>query len=99
MKKFYRGSLAAIILMLTCAAMVHAQTSISGKISDAVSGEPLAGVNIVVKGRVIGTITDGRGEFNLKVNDTPPLTVTLSFVGYRTQGAADYRCQHQWSGH
>ncbi len=85
MKKFYRGSLAAIILMLTCAAMVHAQTSISGKISDAVSGEPLAGVNIVVKGRVIGTITDGRGEFNLKVNDTPPLTVTLSFVGYRTQ--------------
>jgi len=85
MKKFYRGSLAAIILMLTCAAMVHAQTSISGKISDAVSGEPLAGVNIVVKGRVIGTITDGRGEFNLKVNDAPPLTVTLSFVGYRTQ--------------
>ena len=77
--------MAAIILVLSCAAMVHAQTSISGKITDAVSGEPLAGVNIVVKGRVIGTITDGRGEFNLKVNDAPPLTVTLSFVGYRTQ--------------
>jgi len=85
MKKLYRGSLAAIILVLSCAAMVHAQTSISGKITDAVSGEPLAGVNIVVKGRVIGTVTDVRGEFTLKVSDAPPITVTLSFVGYRTQ--------------
>lgn len=84
MKNVYRGSLAATILLL-CASVVHAQTSISGKVSDATSGESLAGVNIVVKGRVIGTITDAKGEFNLKVNDSPPLAVTLSFVGYRTQ--------------
>ena len=45
----------------------------------------LAGVNIIVKGRVIGTITDINGAFNLKVNDEPPMTLTFSFVGYRTQ--------------
>jgi len=37
------------------------------------AGETLAGVNIVVKGRVIGTISDAKGQYNLKVNEPPPL--------------------------
>ena len=64
---------------------VYAQTSISGKVTDGVSGDPLAGVNIIVKGRVVGTITNTDGAFNLTVNDSPPLTLVLSFVGYRSQ--------------
>jgi len=64
---------------------VYAQTSISGKVTDGVSGDPLAGVNIIVKGRVLGTITNTDGAFNLTVNDSPPLTLVLSFVGYRSQ--------------
>ncbi len=63
---------------------MFAQTSISGKVSDSASGETLAGVNIIVKGRVIGTITDTQGNFSLKVSDSPPLTLIFSFVGYRS---------------
>lgn len=62
----------------------YAQTTVSGKVTDAGNGEALAGVNIVVKGRVIGTITDANGAFELKINDSPPLTLTVSFVGYRS---------------
>ncbi len=85
MKNFYRNSRAAVILLLLTVTMGYAQTSISGKVTDAASGDAIAGVNIIVKGRVIGTITNSSGDFNLKVNETPPLTLTLSFVGYRSQ--------------
>lgn len=84
MKNFYRGSLAACITLFLSATVLYAQTSISGKVTDSASGESLAGVNIVVKGRVIGTITSTNGEFSLNVNDAPPLTLVFSFVGYKS---------------
>ncbi|MCX8492494.1 MAG: TonB-dependent receptor, partial [Cyclobacteriaceae bacterium] len=34
---------------------------------------------------VIGTISDGKGEFYLKVNQAPPLTLVFSFIGFRSQ--------------
>lgn len=86
MKNFYRGSVAAFVFLLF-ATVALAQTSISGKVTDA-SGEGLAGVNIVVKGRVAGTITSTDGTFSLKVSEAPPLTLTFSFVGYRSQDIA-----------
>ena len=87
MKGFHKNFIAAGLLMLV-AAMAFGQTSISGNVTDAVSGESLAGVNIIVKGRVIGTITDTNGDFSLNVSAAPPLTLVLSFVGYRTQEVA-----------
>ena len=74
-----------MLTVLLSAITVFAQTSVSGKVTDAVSGGPIAGVNIVVKGRVIGTITDANGDFSLKANDAPPITLVLSFIGYRSQ--------------
>ena len=84
MKKFYKGSLAACLTILLSLSVAYAQTNISGKVSDSATGESLAGVNIVVKGRVVGTITDTDGNFSLKVNDAPPMTLVFSFVGYRS---------------
>lgn len=84
MKNVYKASLAAVLTVLLSATTVFAQTSISGKVSDAMSGETLAGVNVVVKGKVIGTISDVNGNFSLKVSDSPPLTLIFSFVGYQS---------------
>lgn len=88
MKNFYRNSLATGFMILGIVAQSFAQTSISGRVTDGVSGEPLAGVNIVVKGRVLGTITNTDGAFSLTVSAPPPLTLVLSFVGYRSQELA-----------
>jgi iron complex outermembrane recepter protein len=85
MKNFYKNSLAAVLFTVLTASVGFAQTNISGKVTDEVSGEPIAGVNIVVKGRVIGTISGTDGNFSLKVNDAPPMTLTFSFVGYATK--------------
>lgn len=85
MNKFYILSLPPLLFLLLGAANLLAQTtSISGTVKDA-SGEALAGVNIVVKGRVIGTITDVKGQYNLTVSQSPPLTLTFSFIGFKTQ--------------
>jgi outer membrane receptor protein involved in Fe transport len=67
------------------AAFSRAQTTISGKITEGQTGEELAGVNVVVKGSVLGTISNARGEFSLKAKDSPPLTLVFSFIGYATQ--------------
>jgi iron complex outermembrane recepter protein len=85
MYKFYYKSVVPLLGMVLCAASLLAQTTISGTVTDGGTKETLAGVNIVVKGKVIGTISNTNGEYNLKVNQEPPFTLVYSFIGYRTQ--------------
>ena len=54
----------------------------SGNVSDE-SGS-LVGVNILVKGKIAGTISDRDGNFSLDVADTPA-TLVFSIVGYESQ--------------
>src|SRR5262245_27944512 len=84
MKNYYRKALMSMLFFLL-ALMAHAQTSISGKVKDANTGEALPGTNIVVKGRVIGTTSDAKGNFSLKTTDPPPFTLSITYVGYQSQ--------------
>lgn len=79
--------LVMILLIISFAVTtVSAQsTNIAGIVKETETDEPLAGVNIVVKGLVIGTISDSNGAFELKVNQSPPMTLLFSFVGYASQ--------------
>lgn len=86
MKNYFttiRLGLVTSLLFLT--SMLFAQTKISGKISDGSTKEPLIGVSISVKGRVIGTISDTKGSFALTTSTPTPFTVIVSSVGYNTQ--------------
>lgn len=46
-------------------------------------GKPLAGVNVVVEGKTIGTITNLEGKFELAVNKG--VNLKFSFIGYESQ--------------
>jgi iron complex outermembrane receptor protein len=70
------------LLVSLGASAAFAQTTISGTVTDADTKETLVGVNIIVKGKVIGTITDLEGKFTLNVAQEPPLTLVFSMVGY-----------------
>ncbi|MBK5278295.1 MAG: carboxypeptidase-like regulatory domain-containing protein, partial [Bacteroidia bacterium] len=83
MKKLYL-QLGCLLLLFTASFSAQSQTQISGTILDE-KNEGLAGVNLIVKGRVIGTVTDLDGKFNLTVSDNPPMTLVASFIGYRSQ--------------
>ncbi|MBA4851710.1 carboxypeptidase-like regulatory domain-containing protein [Emticicia sp. BO119] len=65
--------------------MVLAQTKVSGTITDAVTKEPLIGVSVQVKGKVIGTITDTKGNFSFSTSTPPPFTLLITSVGYESQ--------------
>lgn len=75
----------SLLLFLVAITVSLGQTTVTGKVTDAVSGEPLSGVNVIVKNRVVGTITDSQGEFTLEVSDAPPFSLLVSFIGYGTQ--------------
>jgi len=61
------------------------QNTISGTVTGSDSGEGLIGVNVVIKGTTIGTVTDINGNFNLKNGKAFPLEVEISYIGYETQ--------------
>lgn len=84
MNKLHKRSGVSAALLLLMTSIAFGQTSVSGTVTD-VSGETLAGVNIQVKGRVIGTISDTRGNFSLTVSEAPPLTLVFSFMGYASK--------------
>lgn len=63
----------------------YAQTTVSGTIIDAETGEPLIGTQILVKGTVLGTISDVNGDFSLSVQSSPPITLVITYVGYERQ--------------
>ncbi|MFN5331315.1 MAG: carboxypeptidase-like regulatory domain-containing protein [Bacteroidota bacterium] len=89
MKNFTRkiwGSVCTMALFLSLGtSLALAQTTISGTVTDAETKETLVGVNIIVKGKVIGTITDLSGKFTLNVNQAPPFTLVFSMVGYSSK--------------
>jgi len=62
--------------------------SVSGKVVESESNEPLIGVNILVKGKVIGTITDTNGNFTLQISQPPPHTLVFSMIGFASQEVA-----------
>ncbi|MET4543041.1 TonB-linked SusC/RagA family outer membrane protein [Pedobacter africanus] len=58
---------------------------IRGQVTDA-KKQPMAGVNIQVKGKRTGVIADGEGRYNIKVDDSDVLV--FSMVGFKAQEIA-----------
>lgn len=88
MKTINIRRLVVACLLCTFSAMVAAQTSITGKVTDATTGEEIIGASVQEidkTGRVISaTVTNIDGDFSLDVqNKTNKLQV--SYIGYVTQ--------------
>jgi len=72
-----------MILGLIVSTSSYAQViSLSGRVTDSSTGEPLPGVTIVEKGTTNGTITNPDGNYNLKVEKG--VLIRFSYVGYKT---------------
>ena len=57
--------------------------TVKGKVTEAGSGSPLAGVSVTVKGGAAGTVTDGNGNYSLQVERGKKLV--FSFIGYESK--------------
>lgn len=70
------------ILFLLFFSVLSVQAQISGNVVDP-QGEPLPGVNVIVKGTSTGTATDFDGNFTLNANTGD--TLVFSFIGFQNQ--------------
>src|SRR5690348_2662870 len=71
-------------LCLFLGAAVFAQKTITGKVIERKSSNPIAGVSIVEKGTQNGATTDDKGAFSITVKSANPV-LQISFVGYKAQ--------------
>jgi iron complex outermembrane receptor protein len=67
------------IAFLLSTALTFAQNKVSGTVTDK-TGEPLIGVNVLVEGTTVGTITDLDGRFSIEAERGK--TLLFSFIGY-----------------
>ncbi len=80
--KILRISMAALMLLMFCAA-AQAQQTVTGNLTDQQTGDPLIGASVFIKGTTSGTVTDFDGNYSLQANDGDILVV--SYTGYATQ--------------
>lgn len=77
LNKYYLAFMAVILF-----GSVYSQTQISGSVMDADSMEAIPGVNVIIDGTNIGTVTDFDGNFVINTSQDAPLTLVVSYMGY-----------------
>lgn len=80
--KFLRPALLLAVFLLPV--LAGAQTIVKGKVTDAMSGDPIPFANIIFKGTTDGTTTDFEGNFSVKTS-TGEDSLVVSYMGYATR--------------
>lgn len=76
-----------------------AQTTLSGKITDSESGEPLIGATLQLQGTSEGVVTNDDGQFSIESQQPLPWNIKISYTGYTsktlelTAAQADFNVQ------
>src|SRR5258708_19720540 len=70
------------VALLFCSFVLHAQKTLTGKVTDKRTGTPLPGVTIKLKGGK-GTSTDSEGAFKIQTADNGMLEISI--IGYESQ--------------
>jgi len=82
-RSFIRSKLMLIFLLAFQFSVFAQGKRLTGTVSDE-SGASLPGVNVLIKGTTIGTITDLDGKYSIAANKESDV-LTFSFVGYLEQ--------------
>ncbi len=75
-----------ILILIILSFNVYAQGTgkIAGTVKDAKTGDPLPGVNILLKGTYYGAATDFNGKYVIKGINPGTYTMQVSLIGYKT---------------
>ena len=83
MNKLYLKFTLLLVFTLSAGTFVFSQRSISGKVQDATTSEPIIGAAVQVQNTTVGTITDADGNFSLIIPDGSQ-NLVITFTGYTT---------------
>jgi TonB-dependent receptor len=77
-----------LFLFFSASSLIFAQNKsqmrVNGKVTDALTGEVMPGVNIMVQGTLTGTISEVDGRYSVLVSG-PEAVLVYSFIGYESQ--------------
>ncbi len=79
----HRTCIVALIALLFAPGLVAQKASITGTIKDKTTGEPLVGVNVVVKGTYYGAASNLDGIYTIKDVNPGQYTLEVSLIGYK----------------
>ena len=84
--RLYRGAVTCTLLcLLAVRASLSAGTgTVSGKVADRGTGDPLPGANVMIQGTSIGASTDLDGKYSLTNVPAGRQSMRVTYVGYRT---------------
>lgn len=82
MMKYIHRYATLICMSLLINLVALAQTSISGRVTDA-AGNPLTGATVTVKGTKTSVVTDNVGSF--RITASPSAVLVVSYVGYNSR--------------
>jgi len=76
--------LAALFCCCTATAQAQKKTiEVSGTVLDKADQSPLVGATVTFKGDVSGVFTDQSGNFSIKTQAAPPVTLIINYLGYQ----------------
>lgn len=89
MTRLGRTFVVGVLLLIGWPVLTKAQTSytITGRVTDAATGEGIPFASIAVKGRTTGTTSDGNGRYSLRLPQVSDSLLVLS-LGYQTRSYA-----------
>ncbi len=75
-----------IFLILISSLLIYSQDTgiLSGTVKDAMTGDALPGVNVIIKGTYYGAATDINGKFKINSISVGSYNVDISLIGYKT---------------
>jgi TonB-dependent starch-binding outer membrane protein SusC len=71
-----------LIIVVSLLQQVKAQGPVSGNVSNKITGEPLVGATVLVKGSALSSITDSKGNFSLE-NVKKGVVLVISYAGMK----------------
>lgn len=74
-----------MVLLIISEALSAQSFELKGKVTEAKSGKPMIGVNIIMVGDVRGTVTGFGGDFVFKSKIAPPFKLYFSYVGFESK--------------
>ena len=77
-----------ITVFLINVSSLVAQSDVSGTITDASNGSPLAGANVYLAGTSMGSATDADGAYSIKNVGSGNYTLVVAYLGYATKEMA-----------
>ncbi len=80
----FRSSTLLFVIFVCTVHHLHAQTNITGTVTDQRTGKPLENVNIIINPSSQGTVTNASGEFSLQYTGAFPVTLTFTHIAHES---------------